>query len=172
MNYLLYGLESPRLFFREMKTYDYETWLEYFRDPKTSEHWFFERKIPELACEDWYRSQFARIERDQGGMNAVLEKESGKLIGHCGLLIQRVDGIQELEIGYGLLPEFWGKGYATEAVRVCIKTAFQRNLVDSLISIIATGNLQSERVAQKNGLQLEKVTAYHGNHVDIFRIRK
>ncbi|BAU53714.1 hypothetical protein MgSA37_01884 [Mucilaginibacter gotjawali] len=106
MNYLLYGLESPRLFFREMKSYDYDTWLEYFSDPKTAEHWFFERKIPELACEDWYLSQFARSNRDQGGMNAILEKGSGKLIGHCGLLIQQVDGIQELEIGYGLLPEF------------------------------------------------------------------
>jgi len=172
MNYLLYGLESPRLFFREMKSYDYNTWLEYFRDPKTAEHWFFERKIPELACEDWYRSQFTRIDRDQGGMNAILEKGSGKLIGHCGLLIQQVDGIQELEIGYGLLPEFWGKGYATEAISVCIKTAFQRNLADSLISIIAISNWQSERVALKNGFQLEHITTYHGNRVNIFRIRK
>jgi len=34
MNYLLYGLESPRLFFREMKAYDYVAWLEYFRTQK------------------------------------------------------------------------------------------------------------------------------------------
>ena len=169
---MLYELESPRLFFREMKAYDNETWLEYFRDPKTSEHWFYERKIPDLACNDWYRSQFARIDRDQGDMNAILEKGSGKLIGHYGLLLQKVDGIQELEISYGLLQEFWGRGYATEAVSVRIKTAFQRNLADSLISIISTSNLRAERVALKNGLQFEEVTIYHGNNVNIFRIRK
>jgi ribosomal-protein-alanine N-acetyltransferase len=172
MNYLLYGLESARVFFREMKYHDYATWLEYFRDPKTSERWFYERKAPKKACDDWYHHHFARIEPDQGGMNALLEKESGSLIGHCGLLVQRVDGIQELEIGYGLLPAYWGKGYATEAVSICIKAAFQRGLADSLICIISPTNLQSERVALKNGLLLEKVTTYHGNQVNIYRIRK
>lgn len=38
-------------------------------------------------------------------MNALIHKETGIFIGQCGLLKQMVDGIDELEIGYSLLPE-------------------------------------------------------------------
>ncbi len=47
-------------------------------------------------------------------MNALIEEETGKLIGHCGFLIQNVDGKAELEIAYSLLPEFWNKRFAIE----------------------------------------------------------
>ena len=47
-------------------------------------------------------------------MNALIEKETGKLIGHCELLIQNVDKKSELEIGYSLSHKFWNKGFATE----------------------------------------------------------
>ncbi|MBS1577911.1 MAG: GNAT family N-acetyltransferase, partial [Bacteroidetes bacterium] len=65
-------------------------------------------------------------------MNALIEKESGRLIGHCGLLVQTVDNITELEIAYSLLPEFWNKGYATEAASKCRDYAFENDFSDSL----------------------------------------
>ncbi len=49
------------------------------------------------------------------GMNALIEKETGKLLSHCGLLIQNVDGKAKLEIAYSLLPEFWNKRFAIES---------------------------------------------------------
>ena len=59
--------------------------------------------------------QFKRYEVDSGGFNALIDKNSGMMVGHCGLLLQEIDGIQEFEIGYTLLPEFWGMGFAIEA---------------------------------------------------------
>ncbi len=105
-------------------------------------------------------------------MNALIEKESGKLIGHCGLLIQNVDKITELEIGYSLLPEFWNKGFATESAKKCRDYAFENNLSNSIISIISLTNKSSETVAIKNGMKVDKVTEYNGNKVNIYRIEK
>ena len=102
-----------------------------------------------------------------------MEKESGKMIGQCGLLIQQVDGEERLEIGYSILPAYWGKGYASEAAIKCRDYAFENDFWPSLISIVHVENLASEKVARKNGMQLEKVLDdYKGMKVNIFSIGK
>ncbi len=172
MKYLLDGQETDRLIFRKILESDYNQWLEFFKDPRTSEHWTEEKESPEKECTKWYEKQFGCYKNGKGGMNALIEKKNGKLVGHCGLLIQTVDGNQELEIGYSLLPEFWSKGYAAEAVLLCRDFAFQNEFADSLISIISVTNTPSENVARKNGMIIEKSTTYNGNRVNIFRITK
>lgn len=170
MNYLLEGQQTERLMFRKISERDFNDWLKFFQDPNTSLHWIEERDTPEIACIKWYQKQQWRYDNNKGGMNALIEKSSGRLIGHCGLLVQSVDGITELEVGYSLLPEFWNKGYAFEAAHRCKEYAFQNNFSDSLISIISLTNLPSQKVALKNGMTVEKETLYHGNRVFIFRV--
>jgi [ribosomal protein S5]-alanine N-acetyltransferase len=172
MKYLLEGQETVRLIFQKISEGDCNEWVKFFEDPNTSLHWVEEKKTPIVACENWYHKQHWRYGNDQGGMNALIEKSSGRLVGHCGLLVQVVDGITELEIGYSLLPEFWNKGYAFEAAERCKEYAFQNDYSDSLISIISHTNLPSQKVALKNGMVLEKETVYHENRVNIFRVFK
>lgn len=172
MKYLLDGHKTERLIFRKIQETDYHQWLAFFQDPATSIHWIEEKGDPERECAKWYEKQFDRYQYDRGGMNALVEAKSGSLIGHCGLLVQTVDGIQELEIGYSLLPKFWNKGFAGEASRLCRDIAFQEKYADSLISIISITNVPSENVARKNGMKVEKTTVYNGNQVNIFRITR
>jgi RimJ/RimL family protein N-acetyltransferase len=102
-------------------------------------------------------------------MNALIEKESGRLVGQCGLLIQTIDGIEELEIGYSILPAFRNKGYASEAAQKCKLFAFENKLSDSVISCILPGNIFSEQVAIKNSMTLEKITQDKGETIQVFR---
>ncbi len=172
MKFLLDRMETERLHFRKIDPSDFAVWLDFFKDPSSFQHWVTEKKSPEVECENWYNKQFNRYANDEGGMNALVEKASGKLIGHAGLLIQQVDGIAELEVAYSLLPEGRNRGYATEAARKTMDVAFQKNYVPSLISIISNTNIASINVATKNLMKADKQTIYHQNHVTIFRITK
>ncbi len=170
MRYVLDGEESSRLLFRKVTLADFSDWLEFFLDSSSFLHWKSERLSPEKECQDWYEKQFGRYETNRGGMNALIEKSTGYLIGHCGLLVQQVDGITELEIGYSLLPAGRNKGYATEAAIRCKEFAFQKRFADSLISIISKTNQPSMNVAVKNGMKPEKQTVYNQNEVIIYRV--
>jgi [ribosomal protein S5]-alanine N-acetyltransferase len=170
VKYLLDGEQTERLIFRKIQDSDFNEWVEFFRDPRTHMHWTPLQNQPDAECKQWYEKQHWRYENDLGGMNVLLEKKSGRLIGHCGLLVQTVDDVTELEIGYSLLPAFWNQGYASEAAKKCRDLAFENKFADSLISIISKTNIPSQTVATRNGMTIEKATIYHGNEVFIFRI--
>lgn len=172
MKYLLAGEKTERLDFRTANENDFAAWLEFHRDPVTSLYWKSEKSTPDEECHKWYAKQQWRYENDLGGMNALIERSSGKLVGHGGLLIQEVNGKTAMEIAYSLLPAYWNKGYATEAALKCRDIAFANDYAASLISIISITNLPSEKVALKLGMYKDFQTVYNGNEVNIFRINK
>lgn len=173
VRYLLDGECSDRLNYRKVRQSDFDSWLPFFEDPNTSKYWVFEEPQPPIqTCQNWYERQFQRYANDLGGMNALIDKSSGQLVGHCGLLVQSVDRKPELEVAYSLLPGFWGLGYASEAALKCRDYAFDNCLADSLISIISLTNLPSEKVAIKNGMKTDKQTEYNFNQVNIFRVQR
>jgi [ribosomal protein S5]-alanine N-acetyltransferase len=172
MKYTLDSEETNRLHFRLVAISDFDSWIDFFKDPSSFAHWSGERKSPEAECNEWLEKQFNRYKSDLGGMNALIEKSTGILIGYGGLLVQYVDDIEELEIAYSLRPIHRNKGFATEAARKCMDYAFQNNFAGSLISIISVTNTPSSNVAIKNGMRLDKQTTYKENRVNIFRIEK
>jgi len=97
-------------------------------------------------------------------------KSSGALVGYCGLLVQTVDDVLEIESSYSFLPSYWGRGYATEAALTCKAFACAHHLASSVISIISLTNKASQQVALNMEMQVDKITWYAGNEVNIFRV--
>lgn len=170
--YLLENESSERLLFRRIAPSDFEAWLPFYHNPKSTQFWDGLPSDPIEACQNQFDRIFERYENDLGGMNALILKETGELVGICGLLVQTVDAIEELEIGYSVLPKFWLKGFAFEAAQKCKEYAFQNKFSESLISIIHVDNVPSQKVALKNGMHLDKTTSYKDNPVHIFRVTK
>lgn len=170
MKYSMVGEETERLLFRKLTQSDYQDWLPFHKDPRSTQYWSGLPQNPELACTEQFQRTFERYEQDLGGMCALVSKDHGELIGLCGLLLQQVDAIEALEIGYSILPKYWKKDYATEAAKQCKESAFKQQWADYLISIIQVDNLPSQKVAYNLGMSLEKTTSYKGNRVHIFRI--
>ena len=170
MKYLLTGEESSRLLFRKLEINDYQVWLPFFKDPLWSKYWTMKRQTADEHCQQWFDKNFHRYENNLGGMNVLIDKLSGEFIGQCGLLIQTVDGIEELEVAYSMMPQQRGKGYAPEAAKKCVDVAFTNQWRDSLISIIHEKNVESQKVATKNKLSVSTHTTFDNNPVRIYRI--
>lgn len=171
MKYLLEGQKSERLKYRKLEESDFDWWMEFSSNPEATRYFDFSEHInPKDFCRLWFDKVFDRYKNNTGGHNVLVELETGNPVGMCGLLVQEVDGINELEIGYSLHPAFWGNGYATEAAQKLRDFAFENNFADSLISIVHVENPQSANVALRNGMTLEKTTNYKGIPVNIFRV--
>ena len=85
----------------------------------------------------------------------MIEKETGTRIGHAGLVKQKIDGKEEIEIGYWLLPQYWGKG-AKEAAAAFRDYGFQALRMNKLISLINPNHPASIFVARKTGSATRK----------------
>ncbi len=154
---LLYGEESERLLFREITDADYDIWMEFCRDPASVQYIMADlMHKPQEACKKWFDRLTYRAKNKLGGMNALIEKETGAYVGHCGLLVQDVDGEEVTEVGYSLMPAQRGKGYASEASQKCRDHFFSNELGDFVVSTIDEGNDASVNVALRNGMKWYK----------------
>lgn len=160
--------ESSRLLLREFTPEDVGVLAEILRDPEVME---FSTNGP--CSEDDTRKfidMCRQSYREHGfGQWAVVSRESGAVIGFCGLSYVDVDGTREIEIGYRLARHTWGKGLATEAADTAVEHGFEAFHVDSVIAIIALRHAASIRVAEKIGFEMGFQTHYCGWDVRIYR---
>ena len=170
--YLLDGTRTPQLEFRRFTPEDEPAWLPFFADPESTRYWEGIPPDPAVACRQQFERIMERYRDNLGGMNALVYRETGQLAGMCGLLVQEVDGMPELEIGYSLLPWARGRGLAAEAARHCRDTAWANDWSRRLISIIHVDNRPSMRVAESLGMTRDKRTVYRANPVWIYAIHR
>lgn len=95
-------------------------------------------------------------------------KGDGRLIGFCGL--KYLDDLDEVDLGYRFLPEFWGRGLATEACRASVRFGFEVLELERIIALIIPENVASIRVVEKVGMRPDGTLTYHGDHALKFRI--
>jgi RimJ/RimL family protein N-acetyltransferase len=164
------GLQSDRLITHFITTDDAESWAPFFASDKATElfpDFGFDTHLETAMF--WNSKQQERYANETYGLQNIFLKDTNTFIGQCGLLLQEVDGITELEVGYHMLPAHWGHGYAPEAAKLFIDYAKEQQLAESIISIIDVRNNNSMRVAKKNGLKLDKTTTWREVEVNIFR---
>ena len=95
-----------------------------------------------------------------------------KLIGYCGFLHWHLDGADEVEIGYRLHPDYWNRGLASEAAQAVRDHAFRDLNLRRVISLIHPDNVPSRRVAEKNGMKIERETVFRGFPTHVFAITR
>ncbi|MBV9148388.1 MAG: GNAT family N-acetyltransferase [Candidatus Eremiobacteraeota bacterium] len=111
--------------------------------------------------------------KEGSGMFAVFEEDGGDFVGCCGHLFWDIDGVHETEVAYAIMPQHWRKGYATEAALALKEDAFKRLGVKRVISLVMPGNVGSEKVAQNNGMHIEKQTVLlEKYHVNVWAVER
>lgn len=99
------------------------------------------------------------------GQMAITLRESGQLLGWCGL--EFLPDTSETEVGYLLSHEFWGKGFATEAARASLEFGFETVRLKEIIGLTDPLNTASQHVLEKCGLAFTRRQHYFG--MEMFR---
>jgi RimJ/RimL family protein N-acetyltransferase len=149
-------LETERLRLRRFREDDLDTLARWHADPR------FMRYLgrPSLTREESAASlrRYDRHWREHGfGLLAVDDRESEALIGRSGVQYHR-QWADDPEVGWGLDPDWWGRGLATEAGAACVRWAFDVLGYPRLVSICTPENLPSRRVMEKLGFRLLATT--------------
>ena len=101
------------------------------------------------------------------GLWAGILKETGEMIGQCGLTMQPWKDEEVLEIGYLFRRQYWPRGYAAEAARACRNYAFDVLGAEEVCSIIRDTNTASQNVAVRNGMTVADHWVKHYRGVDM-----
>ena len=145
-------LETDRLALREMTDGDFPALCRMLQDGEVM--YAYEHAFSDQEAWDWLRRQQERYRTDGFGLWAVVEKNSGEMVGQCGITWQELgDGTRVPEVGYLLEKTAWHKGYAAEAARACRDYAMDRLGFGEVYSIIRDNNLASQKVARRNGMK-------------------
>lgn len=100
----------------------------------------------------WLQNQIRRYKEFGFGLWGAALKDTGEMIGQCGITMQSYKSKQVPEIGYLFAHEHWHKGYATEAAIGCREYGFDALHFNEMYSIIRDTNIASQRVALRNGM--------------------
>ncbi|MBO6184743.1 MAG: GNAT family N-acetyltransferase [Chryseobacterium sp.] len=149
-------LETQRLILRKLEEADYERLFLLDSNPEVMKY----IGMPTLSKVEESKEVVKMIMqqyKDNGvGRLAVIEKESGLLIGWSGLKLNtsEVNGYQNFhELGYRFLPETWGKGYATESGKASLDYGFNDLKAEVIYAYAHCENQASNHILTKLGFE-------------------
>ena len=153
-------LETARLHLRRFRRGDVDAIFAIIGDDVAMQ--YYPKTFNRGDAVQWIERNLRRYREHGFGLFAVTLKGSDEVIGDCGIVRQEVEGETRLEVGYHFRRDQWGHGYATEAANACMAMAFHVGGADKVISLIRPENVPSRRVAERNGMIVERQVMHYG----------
>ncbi|ROH98984.1 MULTISPECIES: GNAT family N-acetyltransferase [unclassified Chryseobacterium] len=158
--------ETERLIVRPMSLEDKDIIFKLYNSPKFIQY-IGDRNIRTVAdAEDYIRNRFLpQMERLGFGNYLVLTKEGHHKIGAVGIFER--EGLDIVDIGYSLLEEFEGKGYAFEAAQKVKSIGMEEFGLPKISAIISKDNASSQKLIEKLGLKFKKYITLPGENEEL-----
>jgi len=163
-------IETRRLTLRPLDRGDLDAISDLLGDAEALEHWG--PPLDRAGAEAWIERNLARYEDVGFGRCAVLLRETGELVGDCGLVPTSVEDVAEVELGWNVTRAQRGRGIATEAAAAWRDHAFAALGLPRIVSMIGERNLPSRRVAVKLGLRLERPALWDGGPMLMYSLAR
>lgn len=145
---------TDRLIIRELSPEDIPTLYQIYQNPSIKNNVDPMENNLEVEFEK-HKAYIETIYKFYGyGLWGVFIKETGKLIGRCGIQPITWEKADEIELGYLIAEDYQGNGYATEAAKAILTIAFEEYKIQRIISFIEPKNKKSIHVAEKVGMEL------------------
>ena len=142
-------IETKRLILREMREDDFDALYKVLADSDIMQHYPY--TFDEKRVNNWIFRNRERYQILGFGLWAVCLKDTGEMIGDCGLSMQVINGVIRPEIGYHIRGDMQRKGYAKEASIAVRDWAFQHTPFNILYSYMKYTNVPSARTAMAWG---------------------
>ena len=160
-------IQTERLILRSQRPEDFDPWAEMAADEQTMR--FMGGVQPRASAWRGFCTVAGAWEMFGVSMFSVIEKASGRWIGRLGPW--RPEGWPGNEVGWGLVREVWGRGYATEGASAAMEYAFTTLGWTDVIHCIDEANILSQAVARRLGsrhLRKGVLPAPYGDEVNIW----
>lgn len=153
------SFETERLIGREWRVEDVEAAFAMYGDPEVMRGLARE---PEPDLDTQRENLLAAIERyrvrPKGmGFWALERKTDGRIVG-TAVVKELPNDEEKVEVGWHLAREFWGNGYATEAAREAIATAFRHLPIERIYALVMPWNERSLRITERLGFTRGEAT--------------
>ncbi|MGB5236303.1 MAG: GNAT family N-acetyltransferase [Flavobacteriaceae bacterium] len=157
-------IETERLLLREITLDDKEALFKLHSDPGVQEY-TGEPVVESIeAIEKAILTRINNYEKYGYGRWATYLKNGMQFVGWAGLAY--LPEFDEIDLGYRLLPEYWGLGIATEASRAILNYGFDTLKLKKIIAIALKENKASIRVMEKVGMKFYKFAPYEPGSED------
>lgn len=163
-------MESDRLRLRPLHSDDLAALSALWNDPDVRRHLWQDKDKPldEAEVAAIIRKSMALHDRLQAGLFAVCPKDDKKIIGFGGFW--QFDDDEQLRIFFGIVPEHWGLGLATELAQCLIAYGFDTLQLDSIVGATESSNVSSQRVMEKAGMKFVERIRARGSDTRYYRI--
>ena len=145
-------IETERLFLREMNDADYDALYAVLADSDIMQHYPY--TFDEARVKNWITTNIDRYSIFGFGLWAVCLKDTGEMIGDCGLTMQNINGVIKPEIGYHIRKDQQRKGYAKEAAIAVRDWTFRNTPFNRIFSYMKYTNTASAHTAISYGCRL------------------
>jgi len=149
-------IETERLLLRPLQAADAAAIARIWTDPDVTQYMGGPRDFDKVRAS--LEADALAEQPSQYDLWPVIEKTSGLIVGHCGLLDKIIDERAEVELVYVLAASAWGKGYATEIALALKVYALTRLGLRRVVALIDPENTASAHVAIKVNMIFEKDT--------------
>ena len=164
-------LETDRLFLREMTDADFEALYRVLADSDIMQHYPY--TFDEKRVRGWIAKNIERYAMLGFGLWAVCRKDTGEMIGDCGLTLQQIHSKICPEIGYHIRGDQQRNGYAKEAAIAVRNWAFANTPFNMVFSYMQANNLPSIQTARSYGCrQVEEYQDEDGNLICVLAISR
>ena len=163
-------VESERLVFRKFTLDDLPLLIEQRSDPDVNKFLGGTKLQNPEALDKRIRFYMSCYDTHGFGMCAMIWKPSGEMIGSAG--IQPLDGTDEIEVGYSMIKEYWGRGIGTEAARAWLDYGFRTAGLDRIVAVAHTDHRASRHIMEKLGMHYEKVEIHYGAECAFYAISR
>lgn len=163
-------LETERLLIRKFTMDDLPALIELRSDPEVYKYLGGTRLQNPQTIEKRLRAYIDCCERFGFGSCALIWKETGEMCGWGGLM--PLENTGEIEVGYGMAKQFWGKGIGYECARAWVEYGFEKAGLERIVAIAVPENVGSWRIMEKLGMRYEKTEEHYGLDCLFYSITK